>query len=280
MQGRFGLVIGAAALFSISFAGVAQAISVEFDEFGALDAKEFGGTGIPQDNVAISRLENEARGDITLGMSAHGRYANPDVTDDGAGTFTALAGSNFGIPSDPDDTTRSSLRGATWNFDFYAAVTDGTFPPPNENADGSNIDEYNLGNYTFELLYDFDPAVDTAESDLGVWNLNEAINAAEDLSDSDLNELPSSQNLLFSFLNDSSVPGVTPPSGSFDPNALGEYSFALTATNPETDEEVARSAINVNVVPTPGAAGAGLAMLGLTGVGGLLRRRRGAAAEA
>ena len=66
-----------------------------------------------------------------------------------------------------------------------------------------------------------------------------------------------------------SIPGViTPPVGAFNPNALGQYSFYLTATTkapfPAT---VGTVGIDVQVVPVPAAVwlfGSGL--LGLIGV--------------
>ena len=58
--------------------------------------------------------------------------------------------------------------------------------------------------------------------------------------------------------------GITAPAGVFNPNAQGQYSFALVAYTSITGAEIGRSAIVVNVVPEPGTfALAGLALLGL-----------------
>jgi hypothetical protein len=89
--------------------------------FGSLPVESFPGDGIPTDAVMVNTF-----GGVTLGMSATPRFESPALTNDGAGTFYALAGT-----SDPG----LSL----WNFSFFVG------------GDG-------LANYSYRLFYDLDPA--------------------------------------------------------------------------------------------------------------------------
>lgn len=73
--------------------------------FGSLPAATFGGSGIPNDAVQITII-----GNLTLGLTATPRYANPAVTNDGAGTFFANAGG---------DALNGAPTFGQWNFDFY-----------------------------------------------------------------------------------------------------------------------------------------------------------------
>lgn len=106
-------------LISALFAAVstlAQAgVTPVFTSFGDLGVATFGGTGIPTDPTAIAT--NQA-GTITIGLTAHQRYANPALTNDGAGTYTATAGLNNGLDSVPHS------MGATWNYAYYMSVGD------------------------------------------------------------------------------------------------------------------------------------------------------------
>ena len=183
------------------------------------------------DAVAIRTITDGAA-TITLGLTAHQRYENPALANNGAGVFTAGIGANNGDPTFA--TTPSLTLGSTWNFAWSLSVQNGT-----------------LSDYTFDLLYDFDASVGTDQSALGAIHLSSGFFAQQD-----------TQNLLFDFLNGSTITGAlaagagatTPPAGSFNPNAVGEYSFALIAY--KSGGELGRSAILVDTVAsTSGAAG-------------------------
>lgn len=223
----FGLATAANAL--------AAPITPSFTRFGELSGATFGGSGIPNNRVAI--YEDSDPDNLTLGLTATPRFVG-SVGDNGAGVFAAQAGvSTFGpSPADPH---------AVWNFNFYIA--------------GSTMQ-----NLTFILLYDFDPAAATEAAAHG-----SVVLPGDRIPD----PAQSSWNLGMNFLA-AAVPGLTPPAfAAFNPNAAGEYSFALVALSAFGDE-VGRVAIQVNVsnaVPEPGAlALAGLALLGVAAS----RRRR------
>ncbi len=107
----------------------AAAIIPAFDTFGSLPAANFGGSGIPNNAVAITTIATP-NGTITLGLTATPRFSSPPVTNDGAGTFQADAGSYPSLPAY-----------GLWNFSFYVATT------------GS------VSGYTTQLFYDTNPAV-------------------------------------------------------------------------------------------------------------------------
>ncbi|MEX2670949.1 MAG: hypothetical protein WD294_02440 [Phycisphaeraceae bacterium] len=230
----------------------ADSLSPTFDTFGPLPDATFGGTGIPNDSVAISTTTDAFFGStVTLGLTAHQRYDNPPLTNDGAGTFTALPGSS---------TPPGSSEGALWNFAYYIEIADALQAP--------------ISAYTFELLYDFDPGENTPESELGRISFD--LVGFEQQGGALLED---SQNLMFGFLADDSLPGVDPPAyAAFDPDAAGEYSFGLRAyfdpTLEGTGDLVAESSTQVNVVPTaiptPVAGLAGLVAFGMLS----LRRSR------
>jgi hypothetical protein len=122
--------------------------------FGALPVATFGGSGIPNTDVAITTL-NPTAGTVTLGLTATPRFANPALGNDGVGRFFAQQG--------VDATSAGSIAAqlAQWNFGFYVGG-----------------DAAALAQYTFQLLFDVDAS--SGESFLAVplagaaqdsWNL-------------------------------------------------------------------------------------------------------------
>ncbi len=230
-----GLLAGTAAL--------AGPVVPTYTTFGNLAGATFGGNGIPTDPTAITTISTGSD-TITLGLTAFGRFQNPPISNNGAGTFTAGIGVNDGLGATPQ------LLGTTWGFGYYISIVGG----------GS------LDDYQFDLKYDFAPGAATDESLLGTWNLT-ATAVYYNLGGATVWQ--DAQNLYFGFLA-TSVPGyLTPPAGSFNAYAAGEYSLALVASSGGT--EIGRSAILVNTVPEAGASAA-LLTLGLGGLLGLRRR--------
>lgn len=106
------------------------------NSFGALPQATFGGTGIPNSAVAISRVGDAADPVVLLGLTAHQRYSNPALTNDGAGTFYAQPGVDTHAPSPANPY-------ALWNLAFYIGGLDAS-------------------EYTYTLFYDLDPAAGNA----------------------------------------------------------------------------------------------------------------------
>jgi len=230
-------------------AALAAPVDPEFQTFGDIDSATatdvtFGGSGIPTTGVFSTFEVDNAR--ITLGLAAHQRFFNPPLANDGAGTFFATPGFNDGDPDDGVDGSPSTTSGATWNFAWFIEV------------EGGSIDDFDI-----RLLFDFDPGVDTDDSELGIFDFAQLIN---DFGlDPSINQ--SSQNPAFGFLTDESLSFITAPAfGGFDPFTAGEFSFALRSS-------AGQVAMNVNVVPVPASAallGGGLLLLGAARA----RRRR------
>lgn len=217
-----------------------------FDFFGPLPQATFGGTGIPNDEVAAGSQIIDGDNVITVALSATQRFSNPALGNDGAGTYFAGPGSNFG------GNGQSTTEGALWNFNFYLSI---------ESLSGGSP---RLADYQIDLFYDFDSGADTPLGDLGRINVTNSLL----LDDPNADVAQGSQNLLFGFLS-ASLPGlIDAPSGSFDLNALGEYSFALTVSQ-VGGLPAETVAIDVAVVPAPASA----ALLGAAGLVGMRRRR-------
>ena len=236
---------------AITLSSATHAFTV-FDSFGSFPDATWGGTGIPNDAVAAAKQIVDGDTTITIALSATERFFNPPVSDNGAAIYTASTGSNFGGPG-----STSSTEGALWNFNFYVEVDGG----------GKTITDYD-----FDLYYDFDPAGPNAFGDLsGLGRID--IDASVAVSaDPTATVIEGSQNLLFPFL-ETSIPGfLDAPTGvtTFDPDAIGNYQFALVVTSLGFGFPVEAVAMEVNAIPVPAAVWlCGSALIGL----GVLRKR-------
>ncbi len=240
-----GIALSAGIFSATAYAAPIEPTGSFFGELTGFGDDPFTGDGIPTDQTMITTFDGIGGDVVTLALAATPRFANPDLTNDGAGTYTAQAGENDGTPG-----STAGVLGATWNFSFFVGIT---------GQGQSTIADYNIS-----LLYDLDPGVDTDAAVLGVLNLS-----AFSLTDPLLaRSLGGSQNANFGFLGVDAAPFIAAPAFTdFDPFAAGEYSFALTGSVPGAGQQIA--AINVNVVPAPTT----LALLGI-GFAGFARRRR------
>lgn len=95
--------------------------------FGSAPSATFGGSGIP--NGAVSY--NNCVSGLSLNLTAHQRYDNPALTNNGAGVFTAQPGQ--------DANTVSPVLGyAKWNFAY-------------------DVQGDNAGLYSYRLYFDNNP---------------------------------------------------------------------------------------------------------------------------
>ncbi|MBY0507181.1 MAG: hypothetical protein K2X03_24920 [Bryobacteraceae bacterium] len=194
-----------------------------------LPAATFGGSGIPNTAVAVQTISNGGN-TIVLGLNATQRFAAQTVTNNGAGTFYGATGVSPNAPSTPANPL------ANWNFNFYIQALGPA--PTNANV---------LGQYTFELLYDMDPANATPAASLGRVVIPTGVS-------NPLGTVQDSTNLGFDAFR-VAIPGVlTPPLGyanpggqDFNPNILGQYTFALRAF--AGGVQIGEVVIHVNAVP-------------------------------
>ena len=259
------IVFLAALLFSAT--GSFAQIGPDTTGFGSLNQANFGGSGIPTNAVAQTTFNN-----VTLGLSATPRFSNPAVTNDNMGSFFAQAGIDTNPPSPADPYAR-------WNFDFFIG-----------NISSGTTTTSGVGNYNYKLFYDFNPAVGNTQATHGSISFVGALLSTNPVltigmtSIANPNYSQGSLNLGMNFLQSGSAisgtPLVSAPSGIFDPNALGQYSFKLAAYTPTFSNtgvnlygtEVFNTSMVVSAIPEPGEWAMMLAGLGVVSL--IAKRRR------
>ncbi|MBL8199886.1 MAG: hypothetical protein JNK40_02850 [Chromatiales bacterium] len=230
--------------------GISSAFTV-YDDFGAFPDATWAGSGIPNDAVAASKQIIDGDTTIRIAMNATGRFSNPQLANNGAGVFYAGPGSNCGIASDPVGCP-SGTQGALWNWNYFIDITSGSGKV--------------LADYQIDIWYDFNPAGPTACCVPGTGRIN--VTNALLFSNPTSTLQQGSENLLFAYLAANAPPVITAPGGLFNPNALGNYQFAITVSSGGFPLDSV--AMEVQVVPVPAAVWLFGSALGLMGV---IRRR-------
>jgi len=136
---KFSLPLSALVGLFVTSAAMAAPITPTYNTFGPLAGATFGGTGIPNNPVAITTV-----GGLTLGLAASQRFVGPNLGHDGAGTYTAPAGVSQAAPSPADPY-------AMWNFNIYIGGV--------------------VNGLSFRIFYDFDPTVGNDESTHGTIDI-------------------------------------------------------------------------------------------------------------
>ncbi len=235
-----------AVVAALTFASVASA-QAPVGTFGSQPGITWGGTGIP--NNAVQTNSNAASTGITLALSVSQRcgmtwqavYAcdGAPITDNGAGTFYALAGTGNVTPSPANPY-------ANWNFNWY-------------------IGGQGLQNHSVKLTWDFNPAPNagsgpTTTSPLGGFGFYPA-------------GTQNSWNLGMDFLD------VTTLLPTFDPNAVGEYAFKLEAFDARGNSVAVSSILVNTSTTVPEPSTYVLMASGLAALGFMARRRKQQAAS-
>lgn len=234
-----------AALVSLAFiaAPLAGQVITPHGDFGPQPTMTFGGSGIPTDWVLTN--SNAGQVGVTLALTAHQRYDNPALTNDGAGTFQAGSGIDTNAPSPGDPY-------ALWNWGWYVGGT-------------------NLSSFGYRFYYDFNPAVGNDRSDHGLveWGVGMVTGVQQN-----------SWNNGMDFLTlDFSVPGVitwtSPSFGAFDPSVSGEYTYLLEMFSDNGVIGSVGMAVRVGDISTvPEPATMTLLATGLAGMAAARRKRR------